>query len=362
MNYEEKMIIAYEAVVSKKMSFKEACTKFKIPDSTLRDRVKKGNPTKGRRGKNATLDQNESEKLTNCIMMLMKQGYNYTIDELCTLSSQYVISIGKRKHDKPVTKHWFYLLCENFPKLKELRIKLTQMDRTQTRDLTRVSSFFSYLSSCVNKHDLSERPCSIYSLSSTELSYSWPYAIREVPSHEEAITLFICANGAGNVIPPWYVFPEGKSNLDINRLQEDCKPGFGFLAEERLFPSEIFLKYLTTHFLRHTLPQDHKILLVDGHDLYVSVEILEWAEKNQITLIVLPADEYKTIQPLQVDCLSSFERLLTENCKASVSGSQLDRSALCKAVSDAYQQAFTSEEIQRSFRMSKIFPISTEMI
>ncbi|CAC5405928.1 unnamed protein product [Mytilus coruscus] len=150
------MIIAYEAVVSKKMFFKEAFKKFKIPDSTLRDRVKRGNPTKGgRRGQNATLDQNQSEKLTKCIMMLLQQGYNYTIDELY---------------------------------------------------------------------------------------------------------------------------------------------------------------------------------------------------------------ESKTIQPLQVDCLSSFERMFTDNCKASVSGSQLERSALCKAVTDAYQHAFTCEEIQRSFRMSKIVPIPTEMI
>ncbi|CAC5405904.1 unnamed protein product [Mytilus coruscus] len=172
MNYEEKMIIAYEAVVSKRMSFKEACTKFKIPDSTLRDRVKRGNHMKGRRGQNATLDQNQSEKLTKCLMMLLKQGY-YTIDELCTLSSQYA------------------------------------------------------------------KPGSIYSLSSTELSYSWAYVIREVPSDEEAITLFICANEADKVIPPWYVFPEAKSKVDIKRLQEDCKPGFGFPAEEKLFPSEI---------------------------------------------------------------------------------------------------------------------------
>ncbi|CAC5405915.1 unnamed protein product [Mytilus coruscus] len=150
--------------------------------------------------------------------------------------------------------------------------------------------------------------------------------------------------------------------VDIKRLQEDFKPGFGFLAEEKLFPSEIFLKYLRTHFLRHQLPRDQKILFVDGHDLYVSVEILEWAGQNQITLIVLPANENKTIQALQVDCLSAFERMFTDNCKASVLGSQLERSALCKSVSDAYQHAFTCEEIQRSFRMAKIFPIHTEMI
>ncbi|CAC5423926.1 unnamed protein product [Mytilus coruscus] len=155
------MIIAYEAVVSKRMSFKEACTKFKIPDSTLRDRVKRGNHMKGRRGQNATLDQNQSEKLTKCIMMLLKQGY-YTIDEL--------------------------------------------------------------------------------------------------------------------------------SSYQVNMLRK----------------------------------QDHS--------------------------------------GIYVDCLSAFERMFTDNCKNSVSGSQLERSALCKDVLDAYQHAFTCDEIQRSFRMSKIFPIHTEMI
>lgn len=342
-------------MVSGKLTIREACREYSIPDSTLRDRVKKKNIPKQKVGQAATFNKPQSEKLANLYCLLSKLGYNYPAESLCILASQYAISLDKRTHSKPITKHWFYVFCDGFPEVKENRVKLQQMEKTGSNTVEAFTpDFLSYLSLTMTKYELIEKPKNVYSFTTTELSYLPPYIVRKVPLVKETVNLFFCANAAGEVMPPYYVFPE--ASTDVDGLAEDCESGKAVLVEEKRFPSELFLNFLKIHFQDHSSVDEQRIILVDGHSMYVSVEVLEWAEENKISLVVIPSPCNEKFQPLEHECRDSFEKMFIEYCEANEE-SELDRKSLCQAVSMSYSSVFTSYDIKSSFRESGIYPL-----
>lgn len=113
----------------------------------------------------------------------------------------------------------------------------------------------------------------------------------------ETISVLTCVNGEGTFLPPFCIM-KGK-----NLKQEFCDglpPG----AEVKMSPksgyvnTDLFFDWMKTHFTPRK-PAGKVLLLLDGHTSHTScVEMLEFAENNEIILMSIPPHTSHWLQPL----------------------------------------------------------------
>jgi len=91
----------------------------------------------------------------------------------------------------------------------------------------------------------------------------------------------------------------------------------GTMSDSGWSNTEVFHKYLTEHFTKfipQRQPGQHLLLLLDGHKSHVSIELVEWAKRQNIVLFVLPAHTSHVHQPLDVACYGPFQNIYNNLC------------------------------------------------
>ena len=100
-------------------------------------------------------------------------------------------------------------------------------------------------------------------------------------------------------------------------LERKSTGASGDVTESGWSNSIIFKKYFENHLLKF-LPERSAerpvLLLYDGHKSHISLEPIEWAQSQHIVLFVLPAHTSHVLQPMDIGCFGSFERIFNNEC------------------------------------------------
>ena len=93
---------------------------------------------------------------------------------------------------------------------------------------------------------------------------------------------------------------------------EGASPGAaGAMSETGWSNAELFRKYLQEHFVKFIPvrePEQHLLLILDGHKSHISLDLLEWAKERKIILFILPAHTSHILQPLDVSCYGPLQK------------------------------------------------------
>lgn len=89
-----------------------------------------------------------------------------------------------------------------------------------------------------------------------------------------------------------------------------------FMSEKSAYiTSAIFLEWLKTHFMPRK-PQGKVLLLLDGHTTHCnSVEMLEFANQNDIIMLSMPSHTSHYLQPLDRAVFKSLKHHFNEQCR-----------------------------------------------
>ena len=111
------------------------------------------------------------------------------------------------------------------------------------------------------------------------------------------MTIVCCMNAAGSYVPPAMIFPRSRKKPELYR---DAPAGtLELISESGYMNSGLFIEWLH-HFQSHVRASADNpvLLLIDNHSSHITLEGIEFARKNHISILTLPPHCSHRIQPL----------------------------------------------------------------
>ena len=143
---------------------------------------------------------------------------------------------------------------------------------------------------------------------------------RQVPriskGQQENVTVLACASAAGNSIPPMFIF-KSQSGRVPNGVQEGAPTGTLFMAQKsRWIEKDLYLKWFREVFLRSVPAECPILLLVDGHKVHATMDVIAEAVANKILVFCLSAHASHLLQPLDLSLFGPLKKGWVKACAA----------------------------------------------
>ena len=186
--------------------------------------------------------------------------------------------------------------------------------RSATRET--LDNYYKELLIILQKYELLEKPHRIFNVDETEVSTEHippkivasrgrtPLAV--VSNRSATTTIISTVSAIGQVLPPYIIF---KRKRMCNDLLAGALPGTqAAMSKTGWSTTKVFQMYLNEHFLKYVLTNTDEplLLLYDGHSSHINVPLIEWAQKHNIILFLLPAHTSHLLQPLDVGVFWAF--------------------------------------------------------
>ncbi|KAJ8966378.1 hypothetical protein NQ314_003554 [Rhamnusium bicolor] len=133
--------------------------------------------------------------------------------------------------------------------------------------------------------------------------------VSKITSGEKGTLVTTCmiASAAGNWLPPAMVFPRVKFH---NRMINGASRGtLGLASKTGWMNSDIFINVMK-HFIKcsGSSKTNPSLLLYDNHESHISLQCIELAKDNGVTVLTFPPHSTHKLQPLDVGifALSNF--------------------------------------------------------
>ena len=120
------------------------------------------------------------------------------------------------------------------------------------------------------------------------------------------ITILVCANAAGYVIPPLVVYK--RKNLVKAHLQGEAKETMYGSSPSGWMDGEIFADWLERHFLLYAPASRPLLLLLDRHSSHYMADVVRMAASKGVILFCLPPNTTHATQPLDKTCFHALKQ------------------------------------------------------
>ncbi len=176
-------------------------------------------------------------------------------------------------------------------------------------------------------------------------------------------TILSCVSATGFVVPPMMVYP--RKTCVPDKLKEGAFPNTVFRSSENgWINKDLFVEWF--RFFLKSIPPSRPILLIqDGHGSHVSIELIEIARENNVSLLCLPSHTSHILQPLDVGVFKSFKSGFSKVCGDYMKhypGRVITVDLLASMVGLAYPISFTPVNILSGFRKTGIYPFNPSAI
>ena len=306
---------AIKKIESKQMTLRKASFSFKVPYSTVQNRMTREVQTVGS-GTSTVLSKVTEELLVHIIKMLAEWGFGLRFPSIQSIVADYLKTTNQTrlfKNGKP-GKDWYYHFMNRWSNELSLR-KADNISQVRAASCT---------SDNVDKYFITCRKVFLEAkIDDFKSAFLWNVDETGFCGDQGKSTILVkkgmkrpllltgnnekihytkqnCCNAAGLFLPPFIVY---KSK---NRLFNTwCKGG----PDNTVYTSspsgwmenDQFLQWLEVLFIPEVkkYPGQH-ILLLDGHSTHVTLKVIEICQKNNVSLLCLPAHSSHILQPLDV--------------------------------------------------------------
>ena len=246
----------------------------------------------------------------------------------------------------------------------------TSLARASAFNRHSVAEFFSNLRTVMMRHKFP--PEAIYNMDETGvttvqrpskvIAQKGVKQIGKMTSGErgELVTVACVVNAIGTALPPMIIFPRVRyhkhfvNGAPVGSIGAGTKSGW--------MTEESFMTFLQ-HFQKHTKSsEDSPVLLVlDNHSSHISIQALDYAKSNAITILTFPPHCSHKLQPLDRTVYGPFKRFYNnaaDNWMINHPGANMSIYDIPQLVEQAFKSAMTPGNIASGFRVSGIFPFN----
>nr|CAI5868906.1 unnamed protein product [Callosobruchus analis] len=342
--------------------------------------IQQGRQAKGLSQKDLATKINEKPQdfLAFFIKTLAKWGFGLSRKEILELVGDFVCKNDIKtpfKNGLP-GEDWFL----NFKKRHNLSIRkpepLEYARKKAATDPFIIYGYFNLLKKTLVEMDLENAPDRIWNLDESYLSID-PSKSKVVgergqkssrvisSSGRENTTLVLACSATGQRVPPLIIF-KGKNIWDQWKAPPDKEfPGTAYAATPNGWMET---KIFKTYFEKTLVPAlgDRRPVLViyDGHSTHVSLDLIEYAKDQGITILKLPAHTSDILQPLDVCVFKSYKDKWDQTVatwQRQHIGQKLPKSLFSQFLGETWTTVI-EDVIRNGFRKACIFPFNTDVV
>ena len=186
------------------------------------------------------------------------------------------------------------------------------------------------------------------------------------------VTLIACVCGDGSVLPPGLLYESANNTIQKSWVDEIN------VAEHNAFVSSsptgwtnndiglAWLKQVFNRFTKAKARRKYRLLILDGHGSHVTMDFINYCDKNKILLAILPPHSTHTLQPLDVVMFkplsTAYSKELTTYLHHGQGLAKVKKSDFFHLFWKAWVGTFTKELIMRSFEATGIAPLQPNII
>ncbi|CAF3903029.1 unnamed protein product [Rotaria sp. Silwood1] len=346
--------------------------KYNVPGSTIRNH--KSNPTMKIGGGRPTLLTNDQEqKLVELLKNLEVAGVRLTKLVVMKLASEYVQLVTSKFVE--LGRKWLKNFLQRWQgELKVIREEKIEASRRNgfTEDVRR--GWFEKLDLILRTNDLITRLHAIYKCDETGfsdetscemivVSHETKHAYEQSGGSEKNFTTsLICGNAAGEILPPFIIYPAKILNP---QWTFGGPPGSSFAVSDSGWITKSLFSEWFNRFVEHTRNVSKPILLImDNHACHISIEVIEVAKQNQILLLLLllPPSCTHALQPLDTVTFSSakqsWKRIVTNYFLRS-GRKTIRKIDLPLLFNKLYSSAFIPKQVVAGFSRAGVWPFDS---
>ena len=315
---EARIILAIEAIrSSKKMHRHKAAKLYRVPYSTLTNRINGAPPRSEYRSKNHNLTELEEEVLVRHILDIDERGFAPRLAGVEDMANYILESRGARR----VGKLWAHRFVQRRPELKTRLNRVYDFQRALCEDPELISAWFQLVQNMRAKYGILD--CDFYNFDETGFMMGVICAAMVVthadlrgrgkavrPGNREWATAITCINSEGWSIPPFLVV-QGLYHLSSWYTETDLPHDWVIKPTSNGWTNnETGLDWIK-HFDKHTTIRTkgrYRMLVLDGHESHESAAFQDYCKSHEIITISLPPHSSHLTQPLDVGCFSVLKR------------------------------------------------------
>lgn len=177
------------------------------------------------------------------------------------------------------------------------------------------------------------------------------------------ITMLCGASAAGLPLPPMIIYPKA-----FPGGQYRCEgPDDAVYAksESGWVDSELFLAWMKKVFIAYSDSERPVILFVDGHKSHLTLDTIDLAHNNGITLFCLPPHTTHALQPLDVAVFKSLKDHFAKTVRSLTFTRMnfiISKREFAKIVKAPFEKAFSITNIKAGFAKSGIYPFNPNAV
>lgn len=175
----------------------------------------------------------------------------------------------------------------------------------------------------------------------------------------QMITMALAVSASGNSMPPLFLFPKKKMQ---KHYMSHCTPGAVGYANESGWMKQpefmLFMQHFHAH--SHASKENPVLLLIDNHSSHLSIEALDYAAMNGITLLSFPPHCSHKLQPLDVSVYGPVKSYYETECKSWIRNTQeqIEMFNIPELVRNTLYLALTPINIISGFKATGIWPFN----
>ena len=371
---EARIILAMEAIrMSKKLSRHKAAKIYKVPLSTLRDRMNGRTPIQERRPAVQKLTELEEEVIIRNILDMDTRGFAPRLAGVEDMANLVLKSRGGQR----VGTRWAQRFIQRRPELKTRFNRVYDFQRALCEDPELIEGWFRLVENMRAKYGVLD--CDFYNFDETGfmMGIICPGMVvtradrrgrgkAVQPGNREWATAIACINGEGWSVPPFLVV-QGKCHLASWYTESNLPDNWVIKTTTNGWTdNQTGLEWIQ-HFDKHTAAQakgPYRMLVLDGHESHESAEFQEYCKAHNIITLGLPAHSSHLTQPLDVGCFSVLKRAYGRQIETYIKAhiNHITKVEFFIAFKAAYLQSITTENAKAGFRGAGLIPFNPQAV
>jgi hypothetical protein len=371
---EARIILAIEAIrISKRMSRRRAAKLYKVPETTLRDRINGVVEKANVRPPMQKLTTTEEDAIVQYILDLDSRGFPPRLDGVEDMANLLLAT----RQARPVGKLWAHRFVQRRPELKTRFSRAYDFQRALCEDPVLIDAWFRLVANMRAKYGIQD--CDFYNFDETGFMMGIICGNMVVtradrrgrgkqlqPGNREWATAIECVSSDGVVLPPflivqgvhhlasWYT----ECNLPLSWVIKTSPNGWT--------DNNTALEWIK-HFDKHTEAQRqgvYRMIILDGHESHISAEFNKFCKEKNIVTLCLPSHSSHLTQPLDVGCFSALKRAYGRELEAFIKAhiNHITKIEFFVAFKAAHLSAMTTGNIQAGFRGAGLVPYDPQAV